>query len=240
MATVKDVMDKAARGCSVAPPTSWITASTLSHMELKDFLAETVEELLERIDWPDPISLDTVIAGTGAETYSLPADFKRLTRDAFTVYETTTTRRPCIPIRANGDWTYLKQVGSAGGDRYYRVSGDEADGFDISFYQFPATGASITLSYVTRNWLKVSGTAGYQWNDVSATLLLPARLVEMGVVWRFRRRKGLPFTDRLNEYEANLVRQSNDKRGMRRIDMTGDGSMRSPFDIPVPDFIPPA
>jgi len=240
MATVKDTMDKAARGCSVTPPTSWITATGLSHMEMKDFLAETVEELLERIDWPDPITKDTVIAGTGAETYALPSDFKRLTRDELAVYETTTTRRPGIAVPTNGAWTHLKQIGSAGGDRFYRTSGDEEDGFEISFYQFPATGASITVSYVSRNWLKQASVEGNEWTDATATLLLPARLVEMGVVWRFRRRKGMPFADRLNEYEANLARHANDKRGIKRIDMTGDGAMRSPFDIPVPDFIPPS
>lgn len=239
MATVKEVMDKAARGCSVSAPSSWITATTLTYMELKDFLADTVNELLERVDWPDPITKDTVITGTGAEAYDLPTDFKRLTRDPLAVYETTTTRRPGVPIHSNGAWTHLKQIGSAGGDRFYRLSGTEEDGFDIAFYQFPATGASITVSYVSRNWLKQSGTAGYEWTDVGATLLLPASLIEMGVVWRFRRRKGLPFADRLNEYEANLARHANDKRGIRRVDMTGGGTMSSPFQIPVPDFIPP-
>lgn len=240
MATVADMMDEAADECSVTPPSSWATAATLTYRDLKRFLNDTANELLDRVDWPDPIGLDTIITGTGAEAYNLPSNFKRLTRDGYAVYETTTVRRPCIPVNTNGQWTWLKQMGSAGGDRYYRTAGDETDGHTISFFQNPATGISITCSYISKNWLKVAGTPGSKWSNDNATLLLPKELMQMGVVWRFRRRKGLPFADRLAEYEANLARLANDARGIRKVDMTGASRMRSPFDIPAPDFIPTA
>jgi hypothetical protein len=239
MATVAETMNEAARKCRVEPPSNWVSATDTTSMDFKDVLAETVDELLERIDWPDPITQDTTISGTGVETYSLPAGFKRLTRDMFAVYETTTTRRAGVPITTNGDWTYIQDIGSTGGSRYYRLSGNEEDGFEISFYRFPATGDSITVSYVSKNWLSIASVAGSDWSNVSAVLLLPKYLVLRGVVWRFRRDKGLPYADRLNEYEADLSRRANDLRGVRRISMTPT-TMNSPFDIPVPDYIPPA
>lgn len=240
MATVSEVMDKAARECRASPPNNWVTSTTTTAMEFKDHLSDTIDELLERVDWPDPIARDQTIAGSGVETYSLDSEFKRLTRDAGAVYETTNTRRNCIPIPTNGMWTNLKELGSAGGDRYYRVSGDEDGGFDISFFHELETGAEVIVSYVSKNWLSISGTRGSTWSDAAAVLLLPRRLVEMGVVWRFRRAKGLPFADRLNEYEANIARLANDKRVIRRVDMGGEGMVRSPFEIPVPDYLPPA
>jgi len=54
MATVKAVMDEAARRCKVTAPTNWITATTDTAMLFKDFLAETVEELQRTA--PLPIS----------------------------------------------------------------------------------------------------------------------------------------------------------------------------------------
>ena len=240
MATVASVMDEAARECSLTPPSSWVAATTQTFVELKDFLTETVDELLERVDWPDPIAQDEVITGDGSETYDLPTDFKRLTRDPLTVYETTTTRRAGVPVHTNGQWTHLKDIGSAGGNRYFRISGDEESGFDISFYRNPTSSDSITVSYISKNWLKISGTAGSSWTDNDATLMLPKRLIKMGVVWRFRRRKGLSYADRMNEYEAVLARMRNDARVVRSVDMTGGGKLSNPFDIPVPDYIPPA
>lgn len=240
MATVKDTMDEAARECSLTPPASWITTTTTGFLEFKQFLTETVDELLERVDWPDPINKDTVITGTGAETYDLPADFKRLTRDPLTVYETTTTRRAGVPVTTNGDWTYIKDIGSAGGSRYYRIAGDDADGFTISFYRLPSSSDSITVSYISTNWLKSGGTAGAAWMTADDTLLLPWRLIKAGVIWRFRRRKGLPYADRMADYEAQLARRRNDARVIRSVDMSGGAKMRNPFDIPVPDYLPPS
>lgn len=240
MAVVADVMDEAARECSLTPPTSWISTTTSGFLEFKQFLTETVDELLERVDWPDPITTDTTVSGDGSETYNLPSDFKRLTRDPLTVYETTTTRRAGLPVHTNGDWTYLKSLGTTDGYRRYRIAGDEEDGYTISFYKFPATGDSITVSYVSKNWLKLSGTAGSTWTDAAATLLLPKRLIKEGTIWRFRRRKGLPYADRMNEYEAVLTRMRNDARLIRSVNMSGDREMRNPFDIPIPSYIPPS
>ncbi len=240
MPTVAEVLDDVAEECSVTPPSNWATSTTNDAKSFRRWMRQTADELLRRVDWPDPITTDTVITGTGVETYSLPSDFKRLTRDQSAVFETTRTRRACIPIATNGQWTALNEFGSAGGNRYYRLSGDEEDGFSISFFQSLETGASVTVSYVSLNWLDVAGTPGSEFNNLTATLLLPREIVEMGVTWRFRRKKGLPFADRLAEYEANIARLANDYRGLKVVDMSGEPPMRSPFDIPVPDFIPPA
>lgn len=239
MATVKEAMDDAALQCSVAIPTSWITNTTLTYQEMRLFLRQTVDELLERIDWPDPITTDYVITGVAGATFALPAGFQRLTRDPMAVYETTTTRRACIPVSSNGAWTFLEDTGSAGGDRFYRLSGDEASGFRIEFYRPLAIGNKVTVSYVSKNWLATAlGVAGTSWTLETDVLRLPKRLVELGVVWRFRRRKGLEYLAMKAEYETHLTRKANDRRQIKTIDMGSQDGMRRPWNIPVPDVIP--
>jgi len=240
MATVADVLSKAARGCSVTPPNSWVSSTSLTAAEFRDHLADTVDEILERLDLPDPVTQDVVITGTGVETYSLPAAFKRLTRDPLAVYETTTNRRACIPVASNGAWTHLGLTGSAGGERFYRISGNEESGFSISFYKPLETGNLVTVSYVSRNWLTETVPTS-TWTDNDATLLLPARLIELGVTWRFRQRKGMPYADRLAEYEVRMARAINDGRGIRSVNMTGGTHENEhPMRVPVPDYIPSA
>jgi hypothetical protein len=239
MPTVAEVMNDVADACRASRPSAWTSATTLTYRDLKRYLRQTVDELLDRVDWPDPITLDTTITGTDAETYDLPAAFNRMARDEFAVYETTTTRRAVIPVTSNSDWTFLEDVGSSGGDRFYRVTGDENAGFDISFFRSLETGATVIASFVTKNWLSLGGTPDSTWTDEAATLLLPRDLVEMGCVWRFRRDKGLPFADRMAEYEARLARRANDKRGRQKV-CFGDQPARSWTDIPVPDIIPTA
>ena len=138
MTLVTDALDRIARQVSIDQPASWLTATDDEHVEIRDdFLLETVDNILERLDLPSPIGKQTTITGDGSETYSLPSDFKRLQRDVAAVYETTTVRRICTPITDDGSWTYLKEVGSAGATRYYRLSGYDGN-WSISFFRNPS------------------------------------------------------------------------------------------------------
>jgi hypothetical protein len=237
MATVADIVDQAARRCSVTPPSSWVSSTTATGLEFKDIIQEVKDEILERLDLPSPITTDTTITGTGVASYSLPSDFLRLTRDQLSVYETSSTRRSCIPVSTNGAWTHLQEIGSSGGERYYRLAGDEAAGFTIEFYDALETGSTVKVSYVTRNWLRTSGTASDTWTATEDYLLLPPLLFRLGIVWRFKSRKGLPYADIMAEYETKLSRAINDRRQIKSINM-GGSEPRMPWDIPVPDFIP--
>lgn len=239
MATVSEVMDDVALECAVTVPGSWIAAiTTRTYRELHSILHQTVAELLDRVDWPDPITIDYTITGDGSEEYDLPSDFRRLTFDAGAVYETTTTRRNVIPVTSNSAWTHLEQWGTAGGNRYYRTAGNEADGYSMGFYRPLETGSQVIVSYVSRNWLKSSGTATDEWTSVEDTLLLPSELVRLGCVFRFKRRKGFPYQDILNEYEGKLARLANQSRGRRAINFGGPQEPGHPMRVPVPDFIP--
>lgn len=237
--TVSSAMDRAARRCSLAVPSSWIGATQLTHKELRDdFLPETVDELLDRIDWPSPIGKVDTIAGDGSTNYALNSDFKRLARDPMAVYETTTTRRTGIPVQSDGDWNHLNEVGNAGANRYFRLKGYDG-AFTMDFYKALATGDEVKVSYVSTLWMATSGgTAGSAWTDDTDILLLPRRLIELGVIWRFRERKGLPYADYLAEYEARVSRAGNDSRTTRIIDTSGVREAYHPMRVPVPDYIP--
>lgn len=239
MTTVAEVMDDVALECAIPTPNSWIAAITKrTYQEMHSVLRITVDELLKRVDWPDPVTQDFTITGTGVEEYALPDDFRRLTKDDLCVYETTTNRRACIPITSNGAWTHLQQHGSAGGERFYRLAGNAADGFTISFYRPLETGSEVVVSYVTKNWLTSAGVQGYEWNSTEDTLLLPEELVRLGCVWRFKRRKGFPYQDILNEYEGLIATLANEARGVRKICFGGPSYDEKPMRVPIPDVIP--
>jgi hypothetical protein len=233
MTLIVDILSRAARQCSVVPPSNWATATDQTALEVLDFLAETVDDVLERIDVTQPISKTSTITGADAENYPLPSDYKRLHRGTFAVYERFRTRRECMPVSDDGQWEYLKELGSAGAYRFFRVRGYEG-AFSIDFFQPLETGITVVVNYVSNNWI-VGDKATFTDNgDVS---LLPRRLLEAGIVFRFRERKGLEYGDKQAEYEALLARMANDTKTVRKINFGGFQG-RGPFDVPVPDFIP--
>lgn len=239
MTLITTVLARCARECSIDEPSSWLSTTDDDHVALRDdFLLETVDDILERVDLPSPISAQQVITGDGSEDYSLNSNFRRLQRDAMAVYETTTNRRACIPVTDDGTWLHIGELGTAGVERYYRLKGYDGN-WTISFYQNPTSGISITVSYVTTNWMaNSSGTSGSEFTDSEDVLLLPRRVVELGTVMRFRMRNGLdPSAHRL-AYEAELNRLSNDRRVRRSVNFGEPEARVAPWDVPVPDYIP--
>lgn len=241
MPTLKSVMDDAALQCSAPLPTSWVASTHRTHLEMKLHLRKTVDELLERIDWPDPITQTAIITGDGSASYALPEDCKRLTYDPMAVYEATSTRRAGIPVATSGAWSHLLQIGSAGADRFYRLTGDEDAGYAIEFYRPLSINESVTVSYISKNWMRsFSGVPGLEWTEEGDVPLLPSRAIELGVTWRFRQKKGVPYADIMAEYEIVVSRKGNQANQLKSINMAGGDPDRRPWDIPVPDYVPPA
>lgn len=233
MTLIVDILGRAARQCSVNPPSSWVTTQDATALELRDFLDETVDDILERIDVTGPVSKSVTITGNGGATYALPANYKRLHRGEYSVYERFRTRRACVPVSDDGQWQYMQELGTAGAYRFYRLKGYPGS-FEIEFFRPLETDLTVIVNYVSQNW--IAGDKGNFSSDDDVSMF-ERRLLEAGTVFRFRERKGLEFTDKQAEYEALLARMSNDTRTRRSITF-GAVPMRHPWDVPVPDFIP--
>ena len=234
--SIAQYMNAAALECSLPVPAVWVTSTNLNEKLLKQYLDDTVRELARRIDW-EQLTTDYTITGTGAESYSLPSDFMRVAAGDNAVYENSPNRRPCIPVDRDGDWTELKQIGFAGVQRYYRINSG-----NINFYRPLPTGAIVTLAYVSKHWKRDVNEAnpGDTWTNDTDLSIIYGHLLQLGVVWRFRRHKGLQYLDRKVEYEAELARAAADDRAPGRVAFDGKRQLpRNPFAIPVPDYIPP-
>lgn len=235
MTTVVEALNRIARQCGVKSPSSWASATQDDAVALRDdFLLETVDDVLDRVDLPSPIGAQTTITGTGAETYNLPSNFKRLHRSDLAVYDVLQDRAG-IPVHTDGEYTFIKDQGAAGVTRFYKIGGYEGN-YTISLFDEPATGQEITISYSTDEWLTEGGSNKNTFTTEDDVLLLPRRIVEAGTVWRWRERLGLPYEDKYNECELLITRLINDSRGMRTINM-GDHSQVRWQDM-IPAYIP--
>lgn len=239
---VTDVLDRVARSVSVDAPSSWAGAIDAEHVEIRDdFLVETAEEILDRLDLPSPIGSTYTITGDGSGSYSLPTDFSRLTRDPMAVYESTTIRRALIGVTDDNSWQYLQDIGTTGAERFYRITGFPEE-YTMEIYRDPSTPITVYVNYVTDKWVGTPN-AGTQTPTSSftadtQTLLLPRRLVEAGTIARWRERYGVVSDDKRMEFESLITRYSNDSRNRRSVRFGGAADPGKPWDIPVPDYIP--
>lgn len=243
MTQVTEALARIARQCGVKAPSSWITATRDDHVEIRDdFLRETIDDIVDRVDLPAPIAKSQTLTGTGSlnadgsETFTLNSNFCRLQRDDMAIYDPLQDR-PLVPITDSGQWEFLTDIGAAGVIKYYRINGYKGN-FTIDVYNPPASGDSVTVHYISDVWLATSGgTEGTTLSNETDVLLFPRRIVEAGTVWRFRERRGLPYDDKYKEYEALLARLSNDSRGRRKVHF-GEPDRDVRWQDLVPTFIP--
>ncbi len=236
MTTIVEVLNRAARQLSISAPSSWITATEDTYAEIRDdFLRQTVDDIVDRFDWPSPVSAEVTISGTGVETYALPADFLRIQRIDMAVHDSSFTRYTA-PEPDDAYWADMRQNGVSGADRVYRISGyDEA--FEISL--LPLLSEDLTVHYVTNYWMvSDAGVLGTVLTADTDKPLFPPRLIETGIVWRWRERRGLPYDDKHGEYEAIMHRARADIRGIRSISFGPRKQTR--WQDRVPAYIPPA
>ncbi len=237
MTTVADIMDRAGRMCSLTS-TGWLADTALEAMELKDFLSQTVDDIRDRATPPLNASKVTTITGDGSEDYDLPSDVWRLHRDVLSVQETSSAQRACYPITDPGYWEFLQSRGFAGAGRYYRLQGYPG-AYRIGFLSALTSGVTALVSYVSTVWIMNGTDEASDWTSEADVCMFPRRLVESGIVYRFRQRKGLVYEDVRAEYEILMSRYSNDARAVRRVQFGGRAKF-NPFAVPIPDYIPEA
>ncbi len=237
MTTVAAALNRIARQCGVTAPTSWVSATRTDHVELRDdFLDETIEDIKDRVDLASPLGKQTTITGDDSTNYSLPANFHRLQRDELAVYDVSQDR-PCVPVPTDGAWSYMTDIGTSGVAKFYRLKGYEGT-YTLDLYSAPTSSQTYTVSYVSTVWMKSSGgTEGSAFTADDDVLLLPRRVVEAGTVARYRERRGLPYDDKWNEYEALMSRLSTDRKQIKTISFAPPDEKVRWQDL-VPSFIP--
>lgn len=243
MTTVVEALNRIARQCGVKAPSSWVTATRDDHVSIRDdFLRETIDDILDRCDLPSPVANQQTLTGgagaaqaDGSERFNLNSDFRRLQRDEMAIYDPQQDR-PVVPVTDGGMWDYLTDVGATGVIKYYRTAGYDG-AHTIDLFKAPASGDTYKVNYISNKWLVSGGVGSDTFASEADILVLPRRVVEAGTVWRYRERQGLPYSDKMMEYEALIARLSNDSRGRRVVSMGGKKFVK--WQDLVPAFIPP-
>jgi len=162
---------------------------------------EAGEEIAHRVDWNRLIRT----AGIAGAPYTLPGDYHRPVPGAMIVSALGVFVRP---ITNTGEWAVLRQVGSS--QPYYYRSGGTIDIVPT------VAAAGATLNYVSGHFVAKSN--GTDFRPVFAadddTTVFNEDLLVKGMVWRWKRQKGLDYVDDLAEFEAILASEIKADRGI--------------------------
>jgi hypothetical protein len=161
-------------------------------------------ELMRRHDWQG-ISFEYGFQSVddNPQTLGLPTGFDRFLPD--TIIINNETNEPVIGPTPTNVWTMLTE-----GDRlHWRIFGD-----NLYIFPQPEAGVEYAYVYVSKHYCQTSGAIGQEdWAADSDTGRIPEHLIELGVVWRWLRAKGMDYAEELATYEREVEKASARDRG---------------------------
>ena len=188
--------------------------------EAKQLAALANRELnfLQKENWQELIKTHAV-AMTTSETYSLPSDYRQYVFDtAF-----TEDRKAWFPISPE-KWSYdeARDTISGRAPEIRIIDGQLA-------IRNPGDGVTLRLEYISKNAvLDTDGTTYKERFEAdSDTFVLNDDLLILGVLWRFKKAKGLDFQAELAEAQAMKRKELSTNKNAQTI-YFGDGPYYGP------------
>lgn len=167
--------------------------------ELLALAHEAGEEITRRAEWSQLYNSTT--SAIGVSTVALPSDFHRLIQGN-AIY--TRNGSPVMPVRSFDAWTVIS--GTPSSQMHYFIQ----NGL-INFA--PALRNPVTIRYISKNWILNGSTPTDAFSDDDDTTRFTDTLLSLGVLWRYKRAKGLAYADSQAEFEAELSREIMADRG---------------------------
>lgn len=187
-------------------PEQIIGSPVRTWIEAREFANRVGREMMRRVDWGDLVK-STTLTGTGTSAaLSLPTDFERLGRGVCVTANGAIVRPLTRP-----EWNTLAPV--VGVPRYFVLEKDT-----LSFWPFLASGATATVSYISNLWVEPFGYIApglpaapgrpTEYINEFATDLdeprFPSDVFTQGLIYHWRRQKGMDYADYEASYEAAL------------------------------------
>ncbi len=196
--SIGDILPEILAECNIDRVIPAINDGTFEMRQITAFMNAAGREINARVEWARGAASFTVENVTSA---LLPADFQELSESGPVVvgpYE----YRPARIVTSPELWQLLQRQPSR--QNYFRL-----DGASIVFA--PPIGAEgATVRYQSKNWLV--GKDGVTLN--SDVTIFPERLLARSTIYRWKRSKGLPYEDVMNEFEADLATAAKADRGL--------------------------
>lgn len=168
------------------------------------------------------IQEETITTVADQANYDMPSGFRYLIDE--TLWDRTNfweLRGPMTPQQ----WQVFKSgllASGAASRRRVRVKVGSDFGKELHIDPVPSSsGDTLVYEYVSDLWCQSSGGTGQSaWADDTDTGILDEDLMQLGLIWRFLKKKGLDYSEEFNEYEIEVKQALARDGGSQILDMS--------------------
>jgi hypothetical protein len=184
------------------------TSPDLTAIEMLALAQAEGRELARRAAWKALTAEHTfTTAASAAQAGALADDLDWIVPD--TMFNRTANRRINGPL-SPAEWQTAQASLVTLVTPAFRIRG-----LSLLIAPAPSAGDTVAYEYVSRNWCRsAAGAPQAAWAADTDTAVIDEELHTLGLIWRFRRAKGLDYADELRIYDTQ-VRQAILREGVR-------------------------
>jgi len=107
--------------------------------------------------------------------------------------------RPVLPVNVQ-NWQAMKSSSVTGPYSSCRIRGG-----NLIFIPVPTASQTVAFEWATKNWCQSSGGTGQSaWAADTDTGVIDEKLMTAGIIWRFKKTKGLEYAEDFRGYETRV------------------------------------
>lgn len=196
--------------------------------QLIAFSADVATECMERSDWRN-LTMEGQISGDGGTTqWPLPVDYQRMKREAAHPYGALFSySQPSQIIDGPVSDGWLLNARTSGVTPSFPVW--RLIGGAIEIWPALSLNEVVVFNYVSKNWaMNAAGSKRRPtWEADDDISLINEDTIKLGVVWRWKRSKGLDYAEEFRSFEESLARNSAQDTPSRVVSMSRKASFDS-------------
>jgi hypothetical protein len=194
-------------------------------------LAERSAKKLAKMDWQALLREHTITTAASTETYALPTDWARY------VMETAWDSTNYWPMKGSLHpqlWQALKRgiASTPSSRKEYRIRGSL-----VYIYPIPTAIETLIIEYARNTpWLNGSTYRVTATNDAD-TAVYPEYLLELELIWRLKKAKGLAYADDRDEADSEISKAFAQDVPAPVLDYGSGPQMMPPFLVNIPTTV---
>lgn len=195
--TLLSIVRDAASRLGLTPPSTVVSSPDENAEILLGLAQEEGKALADRHTWQALQTEHTFSTANGTASYALPSGFDGIIKD--TVFNRTQRRRMQGDLSPS-QWQETQASLVTMVNPAFRIR-------NSLFYISPTPTAveTVAYEYVTKNWCQSAGGTGQsEWAADTDTGVLDEELTKLGIIWRFRSKKGFDYAEDMNNYEIRV------------------------------------
>jgi hypothetical protein len=197
MRTLLEIVQDACYGpIGLTPPTAVAASTDGIARRMLRFVNMEGTSLIEEVAWEQLTVIETFATDTvnTAQAAVPPADWQRLTPECS--FWDVALRRPLIGPVSKDVWVKLVSDNLGSVDRYWTMIGGVLNIFPVS-----GSADTIRYPYQKKNWVvDVDDMEKERFTADTDVPLIPDKLLELGLIWRWKSSVGLDFAEDMANY----------------------------------------